>query len=84
MEKKTVYEIIGSWPRRSDLADDLSSITEQPVDVSMIHKWAKNGVIPAWWQDGVLESARMRQINLSADELVRAHSIQETKKGVSA
>lgn len=73
----TIKDLVNLWPRRADLARDLSDLLPDAMDtvsVAQVHKWAQHGAIPARYHHAVLQAANARQIALSAEQLVRLHA----------
>ena len=73
--QQTVVEIIDLWPRRADLAKDLSKLLRQTVRDSTVQKWAFHGRIPARFHYAVYLAGRDRGYEITTDTIVRLHSI---------
>lgn len=71
----TVADLIGLWPRRADLASDINGVLggRSTVSVEVVHKWARNGSIPARFHLAVLSAATARGFDVNADLIVRVH-----------
>lgn len=71
----TVSDLIGLWPRRADLAADMNSVLDGGVAISVdqVHKWARNGSIPARFHLAFLSSATRRGFEVNADLIVQIH-----------
>ena len=75
MEKlSTVTELIGLWPSRRELAEDVGVMTDR------VHKWAQANAIPARFHQRILESAKSREFAVSAELLVRLHNAPDDPK----
>lgn len=59
--------LIDRWPSRKDLAADIG------VSLDRVHKWAQTESIPARFHARILRAATLREIAISADDLVRLH-----------
>ncbi len=68
----TVREIIDLWPSRAVLAEDVGT-SDDPVTLATVHKWAQRNSIPSHYHAPLLRAARLRDIALSASNLVAAH-----------
>lgn len=76
MEKiSTVSGLIALWPRRADLADDITDQLDgrATVSVDVVHKWARSGSIPARFHYALLSAARSRGFDVTAELIVRVH-----------
>lgn len=83
-ELSTIRDLVNLWPRRADLARDLSDLlpdAQDSVSVAQVHKWAQHGAIPARYHHAILQAARKREIALSAEQLVQMHALA---KGAAA
>ena len=69
----TVRDLIDLWPKRSELAADLTCELRRPVSVDSVHKWAANGGIPAKYQRAVVIAASRRGFRVDADLMLRLH-----------
>lgn len=68
MEKvSTVTELVGLWPSRRELAEDVGVMTDR------VHKWAKANAIPAGFHLAVLNAAARRGFAVTAEDMVRLH-----------
>lgn len=78
MEKNsTVKDLIDLWPTRAALADDVTRQMDWlKVTAAQVHKWAQAQSIPARYHQAVLLSAADRGLNVTAESIVLAHSIQ--------
>lgn len=78
MEKiSTIRDLIDLWPRRADLASDLSALmAPRCVSAERIHKWAATGSIPAGYHAAVITAAVHRGFGVTAETIVRLHDIQ--------
>lgn len=63
---QSVQDIIGLWPRRQDLADELG------VTLVRVHGWATTGSIPARYHRGLVLAARKRGWDVVTADLVDA------------
>lgn len=68
MTFETVYEFIGRWPRRQDLADDID------VVVDLVHKWAINNQIPQRYHLACFNAAKARGFDISDTHLMEIHA----------
>lgn len=66
-QTSTIKSIMDRWPSRLALAIDIGD-----TKADRVHKWAQNGSIPSCFLWGVLSKARIRGIELTAEELVKA------------
>lgn len=76
MEKiSTVSDLIALWPRRADLASDITQALggRSTVSVDVVHKWARSGSIPARFHFALLSAARDRGFEVTAELIVRVH-----------
>lgn len=68
MSKATVSEILARWPSRRDVASDAQ------VKPIAVYRWEKRGRIPGHHFGRLLDGARHRGIDLTAEELVAAEA----------
>lgn len=74
-----INTLIKKWPTRADLAADLG------VKVDRVHKWAQSGSIPQEFMLSVVNAAKKRGFDLTADDMIKAHSGKaEPKKQTEA
>jgi hypothetical protein len=80
----TVRDVIGLWPSRKAMADDLEAVgggaATDAVTAERVHKWATRGVIPAGYHGRVLRAAARRGVALTADDLVAIHDFTPSEK----
>jgi len=71
---ETIPDVINLWPRRADLAADLSGIcADRSVSVAQVHKWAASESIPARFHFSLIQAAAQRGYPVTADLLAQAH-----------
>lgn len=58
---RTYTDVIGLWPKRSDLATDMTE-AGFPTTATQVRLWAHRNVIPRRAWQGVAEAARRRKI----------------------
>lgn len=68
-----VPSLIAQWPTRQEFAAAVG------VPVERVHKWAKNGSIPAWNQAAVLRACEGRGVEISPRELIEMHAKRDTE-----
>ena len=87
MEKSsTVRDLIDLWPTRAVLADDIMrQMHWMKVTAAQVHKWAQAQSIPARYHQAILLSAVERDLPVTAESIVRAHSLQreQTERGAA-
>lgn len=69
----SIRGLIDLWPKRSDLASDLTSLLGRSVSTDSVHKWAANGGIPAKYQRGVVIAGRERGFPIDAELMLELH-----------
>lgn len=74
-EPSDIRQLINLWPTRAELAADLS-VTCGKVNVGKVHKWAQASSIPSRFHAAVIQAAKSRGFNVSAELLVDLHSIK--------
>lgn len=67
-DRNPVAAILSQWPARQSIADDLG------IELIVVHRWVQRGSIPPKYWLGLLQSAARREIPVTADDLVIAHS----------
>jgi hypothetical protein len=72
-EISSIRGLIDLWPKRSDLAADLTALLGRSVSTDSVHKWASSGVIPAKYQRGVVIAGRARGFSVDADLMLQLH-----------
>ncbi|HCZ00155.1 MAG: hypothetical protein A3D16_12250 [Rhodobacterales bacterium RIFCSPHIGHO2_02_FULL_62_130] len=70
-EISSIKLLIDRWPNRKDLAADIG------VSPDRVHKWAQTESIPARFHARILRAASLREISISAEDLVRLHDDQD-------
>lgn len=75
----SVRQLIDLWPKRSDLASDLTEVLGRPVTTHGVHKWASNGCIPAKYQRAVVMAGCRRGYEVDADLMLRLHHPADAK-----
>ena len=65
MRVQNFTDVIGLWPSRQDLADDLCLLDDT------IRKWDERDSIKSCWWQMLLRCAKVRGLEISADDLVR-------------
>jgi hypothetical protein len=75
MAVETIKELINLWPNRALLAGDLNAVAPlgRRVSVDQVHKWAANQSIPPRYQARFLSAARLRGLDVTAEQLVALH-----------
>lgn len=78
MEKtSTVKDLIDLWPTRAALADDVARHMHwTKVTAAQVHKWAQAQSIPARYHQAILLAASERNLSVTAESIVLAHSLQ--------
>lgn len=65
MSTATVTEILNQWPDREAVAADAG------VEPIAVYRWEKRGRIPGKHYLALLRGAKRRELNVTADDLVR-------------
>lgn len=78
MDVSSISDIVNLWPDRATLAADLRELGHSEVQAGRVHKWAENCSIPSRYQHALLQAARARGFQLTADRLVELHAALRT------
>jgi hypothetical protein len=76
MNKITVIQILQRWPDRPAILSDVSSVDES-LSLVAVHRWFQRGAIPAKYWKSLIMGADCRGFNVTATEMVVAHSPAE-------
>lgn len=67
----SIRDLVNLWPTRAALAADINCVSPVlGVTTSQVHKWAEKGSIPARYQYSILQAARTRGLDVSAELLL--------------
>lgn len=70
----SIRDIIGLWPQRAALAEDLNAVAgREAVTTSQVQKWAEKASIPAKFHGLVIRTAALRGHAISTDTMVAMH-----------
>jgi hypothetical protein len=70
-----VTKLLNLWPdRQSVYADAVDA--DPSLNMVAVHRWFQRGSVPAKYWSALISGAQRREINLTADDVVLAHSMQ--------
>lgn len=82
--KNPVVNILAKWPDRQALyADALAA--DPDLNMVAVHRWFQRGSVPAKYWAALITGAKMRQIELTAEDVVAAHAAaaDQDKRGAA-
>ncbi len=69
----TIRDIVGLWPSRAELAADIT-VPSDVVSADRVHWWVRSSSVPPKYHSRILAAAARRGYDLTADDIVQAHS----------
>lgn len=78
-----IVKILNLWPdRQSVYADAVAA--DPDLNMVAVHRWFQRGSVPAKYWSALISGAQRREINLTADDVVLAHSVyHDTDRGAA-
>lgn len=76
-----VVKILSMWPDRQAVYADAVA-ADPSLNMVAVHRWFQRGSVPAKYWSALIAGAKRREIDLSADDVVLAHSSQ-TERGAA-
>ena len=70
-----VVKILSMWPDRQAVYADAVA-ADPSLNMVAVHRWFQRGSVPAKYWSALIAGARRRSIELTADDVVTAHSSQ--------
>lgn len=76
-----VVKILSMWPDRQAVYADAVA-ADPALNMVAVHRWFQRGSVPAKYWSALIAGAKRREIDLSAEDVVLAHSSQ-TERGAA-